>query len=564
MTPTNPPFTCAERFGCRPPSAMTWEERLFLSKWGRFTKYGVLPLKQIVHLLLLVVTTLQLLSWYPDQQGSKSVERSLQDFFCTGALGIEECAKLDYEGFEPTAVLSSGAEFLSNLDRAVDFYWSEEAEGVARNIIYSKMSGANSTLPRLTMVWTSLKDTVHASSIQEKEYTPGFVDQTYELGSSASTGKLGPFDVAVHGESRVRDAVLATVRVELQVNFTMFQYTELTRDCMSFQIKQSYDFSQGGVGAGTLHVQHLGNCDAMTADWAGQHFWTSGAMYHIFIMVVCVYRILEFIRRKWGQMRLLRMIEKRVMARNGGHLFAPIDSHVAPAEYTLLTWREKLGVLLSKSSSVQVIGDICLIAGNIDSIVQQRHIPGDGTLTRWFYAIGQTIVWFSVMSFVSHFRQFEFMNRVFSEALPGAFWYILGTVPVLVGFVAFGTICFAFYSRRFESFYSTAITLFCTMNGDEMLVTFEDIRRAGGFAGTMAVLYIVLFCIVYIYVFLNVFLVIIAFVYEQAQEEDSKEENAELWHGVDLETIRTGHGGTLSKLWYLTQAMDAANPRESK
>lgn len=515
-------------------------DRLTLNDVEKYQKYGIFPTKPFLHILLLVLLILQMYEWYePANVGARG---RYETFFCERLLQIgDDCIALPYnEGVDPVQYINTEADFLRLLRESVDVLHGLQTQRHDLNAIFvgSVVSNQSSAAMGVTMRYKRISDE-QFNAESEASYVPGMEMKEY---SSIRPSMLGPFDVSQHGNVSVSKNVARLVTLELLMTFEVFSYTSHGRECLRFELHDLYDYSNRAMIERTTSVEPLGDCSTEHITHQSQSGLSMGIS--IGIIVLCCVRIILSFRSVCKRLAGIRSL----LVSSGGDVndWMRYTSSISNAETgagndlpsRLTRWKSYdhnlAGSLSPKQGNsispdeisfscreyfyliniyflILLFGDTCIIISNAVGLAEGQSYQTSG-LDVYLNGFGNTCVWMNVMRYIEHLQTFKVMIRVFRKAVPKAAAFLLGTLPIFIGFVVFGTIQFSTYSRRFRDLPTTAITLFCTMNADEMIGTFTDVDRNHKVLGP---LFITGFSVVYIYVFLNVFLVIIANTYEE-------------------------------------------------
>ncbi|TMW55412.1 hypothetical protein Poli38472_013303 [Pythium oligandrum] len=108
--------------------------------------------------------------------------------------------------------------------------------------------------------------------------------------------------------------------------------------------------------------------------------------------------------------------------------------------------------------------------------------------------------WISLVRYLSVNTRFHILGLTLQRGLPRVAQFLIGVLPIFVGYVLFGTIMFGAKVPRFQSAGTTATTLFSVANGDEIHDTFNDVA----FAPWVGQIYVYSYLILFSYVVLMV------------------------------------------------------------
>ncbi|KAG6960821.1 hypothetical protein JG687_00008027 [Phytophthora cactorum] len=101
--------------------------------------------------------------------------------------------------------------------------------------------------------------------------------------------------------------------------------------------------------------------------------------------------------------------------------------------------------------------------------------------------------WGSLVRYLQVNTRFHILGLTLRRGLPRVMQFLVGVLPIFVGFVLFGTVMFGAKVPRFQSASSTATTLFSVANGDEIHDTFNDVAYTPWIGQIYVYSYMILF-----------------------------------------------------------------------
>ena len=113
---------------------------------------------------------------------------------------------------------------------------------------------------------------------------------------------------------------------------------------------------------------------------------------------------------------------------------------------------------------------MCTIQGSIAYIFPSFFYLSQ---TELFIGLGCALNWVSVTRYFTHSRQYSLITRTLQVAVPMNIKIMMGIMPIFIGYVLFSMASFWTYTSHFSNFSDTAYCLFCMMNGDSILLTFQ-------------------------------------------------------------------------------------------
>ncbi|CAH0476198.1 unnamed protein product [Peronospora belbahrii] len=112
--------------------------------------------------------------------------------------------------------------------------------------------------------------------------------------------------------------------------------------------------------------------------------------------------------------------------------------------------------------------------------------------------------WSSLVRYLQVNTRFRILEHTLRRGLPRVLQFLLGVLPIFVGFVLFGTVMFGAKVPRFQSASVTATTLFSVANGDEIHDTFVDVAYIPWIGQIYVYSYMILFSYVVLMVCISI------------------------------------------------------------
>ncbi|KAL4166520.1 hypothetical protein KRP22_013778 [Phytophthora ramorum] len=112
--------------------------------------------------------------------------------------------------------------------------------------------------------------------------------------------------------------------------------------------------------------------------------------------------------------------------------------------------------------------------------------------------------WGSLVRYLQVNTRFHILGLTLRRGLPRVIQFLVGVLPIFVGFVLFGTVMFGAKVPRFQSASATATTLFSVANGDEIHDTFNDVAYTPWIGQIYVYSYMILFSYVVLMVCIGI------------------------------------------------------------
>lgn len=149
--------------------------------------------------------------------------------------------------------------------------------------------------------------------------------------------------------------------------------------------------------------------------------------------------------------------------------------------------------------TVNFVTVVCLLA-------TWRHayrLSLDDTLC-FTFASCCALQWGSLVRYLQVNTRFHILGLTLRRGLPRVMQFLVGVLPIFVGFVLFGTVMFGAKVPRFQSASTTATTLFSVANGDEVHDTFNDVAYTPWIGQIYVYSYMILFSYVVLMVCIGI------------------------------------------------------------
>ncbi|KAE8998499.1 hypothetical protein PR001_g19307 [Phytophthora rubi] len=215
----------------------------------------------------------------------------------------------------------------------------------------------------------------------------------------------------------------------------------------------------------------------------------TGVMFNwVTLVVICLYQTVE-ISIKWATVKSLAARQSLDHAHNAdGHPLAVAWRTGAAKDFWF--WF----VL-----AVNFVTVVCLLA-------TWRHayrLSLDDSLC-FTFASCCALQWGSLVRYLQVNTRFHILGLTLRRGLPRVMQFLVGVLPIFVGFVLFGTVMFGAKVPRFQSASTTATTLFSVANGDEVHDTFNDVAYTPWIGQIYVYSYMILFSYVVLMVCIGI------------------------------------------------------------
>ena len=134
-------------------------------------------------------------------------------------------------------------------------------------------------------------------------------------------------------------------------------------------------------------------------------------------------------------------------------------------------------------------------------------------LSAWF-------AWIHLLHYMEHIKSMQSLSKVLKGAGTGTFRFILGFIPIFMGYAFLGT-CLFWYVEIFDSLNQSIMSLFSLLLGDMIFETYQKVSEIG----ILGVIYLFSFMIMFFVAVQNVFVSIMCekvFRENKGNDEDEK------------------------------------------
>ena len=483
-------------------SHMTLRERLTLSAFKKWRYHGRFPFKLLLHVLLLIFSTGQILVWnFEDGGYYRSINRNWQYWFLHYSSATSSCDLFTYD--EVIESLNSTISNYYNIDSlSVDSFKTHSQRG--NSSIDHGGDDDSSALPVFVYEYYKYPDSIFDYDVTNPNLATA--TRQYYLNESYS----GPFDVASLGKETVVANINKLNKATLTLRLDSFLFGTVYRSCLEWVVDVVWDFRDRGQIKQSVSSNVQGACtniawsEAILYEW----LWLNIPVV-IFAVCYCVlsfkavvsqFRIFLAIRRRQ------RLIEKRNLDSQSPRTQLKSHRwHGAPVTWGSLSCRDKFQ-FFTVYLVLNLVACICLISVGITNLTQLKSHSPTNYWPKLLAGPGCALMWFTLLQYFEQNSSYSILVVTLKRGVPRVGRFMVGVMPMMLGYALFGMVCFGSYSDRFSSFSAAMITLFAVLNGDVIRETFLDLETQ---SATISQIYMYTFICLFIYVVLNVFIAII-------------------------------------------------------
>ena len=454
----------------------------------KYVKYGVFPMQLVVHVMLVVFTTFQVvLIVANDNNYSRAQERVMYNMFIDGAVDQTEVDYLKYK------YLYTTNEVKEHVAQSVNNYFNVNATSF-ENVTYNN-------------------DNTHV--VMDITYKHKTVNNSYIISSLNHYGLFGK-------DERYVTSLMKTISYfTLKYAFTTYipntSYKQCDTMCTLWEITQVYSFKNNAHCIVTLNINRL---PCHVSQWYTIYMNSPLVWINIAVFFLALYSL----RRVWTYISSMARIFISIKMNHNHHqpysdnsiYYNPLTD--VPNEYQTLihpnTHRNNTSssIQFNKWEIICLLGNIIQLFASFICIIDIHHYM---TCTELSIACGCFCAYLYLGRYIDFSKQYSAINMTILKSLPNVIRYLIGAVPVFMAFLFFG-LCAFWKSERFSSISNVIITLFSLANGDSI---YDVLSELSGIYFVLGQLYAYLFCIFFIVVVLNVFIAIVQEGYSRSQNE---------------------------------------------
>ena len=520
---------------------MTTRERLTLSAYEKFVLHGRFPWKFCTHVLLLLFSTAQILLWnFEDGGYYRATNRNWQYWFLYHPSYYSSCDLYTYN--EVVESINVTMNNFYNIDTlSVDSYRTHNGDfGPTTSTISTSIpqSPTSTSTPTSTSITTSPGSTLKNSKPGTLLYYPT-LDYTYytdpkslfdykvrtpSLETSTeryyvNTSYFGPFDVNTLKYNGVVANINKLQYATLTLHLDSFIFGTVYRSCLEWVVEIQWDFRDRGQVTQKVDSYVSGSCndetivDALGYDllWINIPISVLSLLYFVLSVKAVVRSVQTFMSIK----RRHRMLQERTDSFRSKRWKGP------DIEWSALSCNDKCQ-FFSVWFVLTMLSTACLFIVAVSNMIQVKaHSPTEDSV-KLLSGSGCALIWFSLLRYFEHNKGFYILVATLKRGVPRVARFMVGVMPMMLGYAFFGMVCFGSYSDRFESFSASMITLFAVLNGDVIRETFLNLADKSPYVSQI---YMYTFICLFIYVVLNVFIAIIEEAFFSAWEQDKTKEN---------------------------------------
>jgi hypothetical protein len=310
--------------------------------------------------------------------------------------------------------------------------------------------------------------------------------ETYKL----SEGNYGPF-TRLH-RADLKKYIYSLVEMDLDVSLKNYALRLGRKYCYIWNINVHYDFQDRGRIEMTVNPTATLCQSELDQPWYQRQNVAEIILYACIFFFAVLSQILH-LKAIYKSVTLYQSAKKMLKTR-------------APS----LKWRD---LPFSKKMKffniwffIASIGNICNMVGPVLSIKNEVY---GSSVTIWRMAmvgLGCMMAWITMVQYFEHSGSYYVLILTLKKGTPRVLRFVVGILPIFVGYAIFGVAIFSPYSDYFASMDDASVTLFALLNGDDIHNIFEELSS---FFPVLSRIYLYTFISLFIYAVLNIFIAIV-------------------------------------------------------
>ena len=421
---------------------------------GKYRKYGHFPWKLVVHLLLLLFTSMQIVVIVVE-----SANYSYNQYIVWNKLFLVRGVAGDSTGLTYNYYLFSISDLNDYFSRTVDNYFNINLHSVDTYELHSDSQGIEPM-----RLYVSYLDSDKA------------VEKGYRYSYDITQDEFGPLDV-----DNARDFLngVQSFYIEMKIRHKLPSKVILASDCFEWKIRQIYDYSLHGPINVSLDL------DATICDEAYSRYVKHFAWINVIVLLLAL--------------SSLGIIWTYMVSR------AILISHIRGSEnsrdWENLTFTEKVK-FVNPWVFITFIGNLFQIFGSIMFFLVE-FIP-----MRYFdimAGFGSFCAWLNILRYLQDQPHAYTVVHTFTRAFPVLWRYIVGVVPLFMAF-CFLAMCLFWKTQYYNNTSGAMLANFALLNGDSVYMFFSGAVGVNYFWGFV---YMYAFIVFFICCVHNIFIAII-------------------------------------------------------
>lgn len=456
------------------PNHIPFKDKMFLTPTEKYRIYGKFPVRMILDILLVVLTTLQIVMInVPKSSYTRSVERFFNEIF----LQIDPSYDVEYPKLK----------YLYTIDQIIDHVRR------SRDNFYDLH---NISIGNLTLEGPSFSNKIRISI--NYLYHGGNEEKDLIDEYNVTKNDLWIFNES-NSKMQIKNELLRIKSFIMKYKVRTFEPYNFGDyyECFLWNIDHLFSFEKRYHFISSLNIDYS-SCNDFSIQGnifiKGSYWIPALIIFFSFINFILTMRSIAINYQYYMNFKYRYSKSQLEIEREN-------KPPKKKTKWDMLRAKDKNNII-SKFNIVQAIGCLLQLLGGILSLYEGKDVI---VITKYIVGLGAALGYLMLAKYLNFYYQFQTIFRTILKSIPNLILYFIGTLPIFISFIVFAVANFP-YSERFYSFTRVILSLFGMMNGDSILDIINDLIQNSFFLGQI---YIYFFNILFICVVINIFVSII-------------------------------------------------------
>lgn len=459
------------------------EDKIVLSPLDQYVIYGKFPYFMIIHIVLLVLNTLQVTIIL---SGFNEYFRAQEKSFINALISDSPKEARDYPKVKYLYTIQELKEHIKDSVEKM----RNIGQTFFNNITYVHENGTEYEAGFFKM---EVEYKSNLTEMKQEDYNIT-LKKTYSI----SEDDLGPFSYEEEDIKKYIDSIyLFSIEYNLKIYFT--RYFKEYQDCFIWNIIQTYDFTRSAHFTVSLLISNL-QCEEKTTISKGLRIMISHIWIEFIFLAVALISAILCLRSFYVTNKLKKYRASLIEQQKGKKIKNP----------KILKEIETIGKVSMRWELILIFANLFQILGTLSSLLKQEDMNYSSNLV---IAIGAFLCYISVGKYVDYDSTLALFFRSLKNLWPLFFPFVFATIPLFIAFTLVG-LCLFWNSERFTNLSDVVMDLFALFMGDSIYDITNDLTDRDKL---LSIIYCYLYYIVFIVVAMNVFNSIVQAAFVQAK-----------------------------------------------
>ena len=459
------------------------EDKIVLSPLDQYVIYGKFPYFMIIHIVLLVLNTLQVTIIL---SGFNEYFRAQEKSFINALISESPKEARDYPKVKYLYTIQELKEHIKDSVEKM----RNIGQTFFNNITYVHENGTEYEAGFFKM---EVEYKSNLTEMKQEDYNIT-LKKTYSI----SEDDLGPFSSEEEDIKKYIDSIyLFSIEYNLKIYFT--RYFKEYQDCFIWNIIQTYDFTRSAHFTVSLLISNL-QCEEKTTISKGLRIMISHIWIEFIFLALALISAILCLRSFYVTNKLKKYRASLIEQQKGKKIKNP----------KILKEIETIGKVSMRWELILIFANLFQIIGTLSSLLKQEDMNYSSNLV---IAIGAFLCYISVGKYVDYDSTLALFFRSLKNLWPLFFPFVFATIPLFIAFTLVG-LCLFWNSERFTNLSDVVMDLFALFMGDSIYDITNDLTDRDKL---LSIIYCYLYYIVFIVVAMNVFNSIVQAAFVQAK-----------------------------------------------